>query len=126
MGDNSGSFEYESTIAVAIPEVDERERPARGKDKPQHGRQPPYNVVIWNDDDHTHAYVIELLMELFAHSYEQALKIADTVDRVGRAIAFTTHKELAELKRDQILEAGADWRVEECAGPMSATIEPVE
>ncbi len=121
-----GKLEQESMVAVAPPDVEELKRLARGKEKTQVRRPPPFNVVIWNDEDHTAAYVIELLMELFAHPYEQALEITDTVDRVGRAVVYTTHKELAELKRDQILGVGADWRVKECAGSMTATIEPVE
>ena len=62
-------------------------------------------MIIWNDETHTFDYVIELLMDLFGHAYEQAYKITDTVHHAGRGIALTTHKELAELKREQILGA---------------------
>jgi ATP-dependent Clp protease adaptor protein ClpS len=37
---------------------------------------------------------------------------------------LTTHKELAELKRDQILAYGADPRMEESKGSMRAIVEP--
>ena len=87
-------------------------------------RQPPYHVVIWNDEVHTYEYVIELLMTLFGHSLEKAFRITDDVHHKGKGIAFTTHKELAELKRDQILAAGADWRMAVSEGPIRATIEP--
>jgi ATP-dependent Clp protease adaptor protein ClpS len=127
MADNSSeNFQYESSIAVAVPEVEERQRPARGKDKPQFRRQPPYNVIIWNDDTHTYEYVIELLMEIFGHPFEKAFQITDAVHKTGRGIAFTTHKELAELKCEQVHGAGADWRMEQSSGPIRASIEPVE
>ena len=34
-------------------------------------RQPPYNVVLLDDDDHTYAYVIEMLKALFGHPEEK-------------------------------------------------------
>jgi ATP-dependent Clp protease adaptor protein ClpS len=37
---------------------------------------------------------------------------------------MTTHKEKAELKRDQITAYGADARMATSAGSMSALIEP--
>jgi ATP-dependent Clp protease adaptor protein ClpS len=37
---------------------------------------------------------------------------------------MTTHRELAELKRDQIHSYGTDPRVATCQGSMSATVEP--
>lgn len=87
---------------------------------------PPWNVVLLNDDDHTFEYVIEMLRSLFAHPEEKGMQLAKQVDTDGRAIVFTTHKELAELKRDQIHAFGTDLRVATCKGSMSAVIEPAE
>lgn len=87
---------------------------------------PPYHVILLNDDDHTFEYVIEMLLELFAHPPEKGYDIAKTVDNDGRAIVLTTHKEHAELKRDQILAYGTDLRVATCKGSMSAIIEAAE
>jgi hypothetical protein len=53
-------------------------------------------------------YVINMVMELFAHSKETAFLMAKEVDDTGRVIALGTHKEKAELKRDQILAFGKD------------------
>ena len=98
-------------------------KPSRAsKNKPK--QLPPYNVVLLNDDDHTVEYVIEMLKSLFAHPTEMGLQLAMQVDRTGRAIVYTTHKEKAELKRDQIHAFGADKRIPTCAGAMSAIIEP--
>ncbi len=87
-------------------------------------RQPPYNVVLWNDDDHTYEYVIAMVMQLFGHPFERGYQIAKTVDTHGKAILMTTTLELAELKRDQIHAFGRDKQLEDCVGSMSATVEP--
>jgi ATP-dependent Clp protease adaptor protein ClpS len=87
-------------------------------------QMPPYNVVLLNDDDHTYEYVIEMLMQLFRVPAERAFQMARTVDAEDRVIVMTTHKELAELKRDQIHAYGRDVRIMSCKGSMSAVIEP--
>jgi ATP-dependent Clp protease adaptor protein ClpS len=87
---------------------------------------PPYNVVLLNDDDHSYDYVIEMLAKVFAHPPERGMQMAKEVDESGRVICLTTHKELAELKRDQIVGYGIDPRVATCKGSMGAVIEPAE
>ena len=86
-------------------------------------RQPPYNVILLNDDDHTYEYVIQLLRTVFAYTEEKGYQLAKQVDESKRAIVFTTHRELAELKREQIHAFGTDHRVSTCKGSMSAVIE---
>ena len=87
---------------------------------------PRFHVVLLDDDDHSYDYVIEMLMDLFGHSREMAYSMAVKVDKAGRVIVDTTHKERAELKRDQIHSYGADWRIPHCKGSMSAIVEPAE
>ncbi len=87
-------------------------------------KQPPYNVILLDDDDHTYEYVIEMLARLFGHPAEKGYLLAREVDTAGRAIVDTTSLERAELKRDQIHAFGADPRIERCQGSMRATIEP--
>lgn len=86
----------------------------------------PWNVVLLDDDHHTYDYVIRMMQELFGHPLEKAFKLAKTVDDDGRVICLTTHKEHAELKRDQILAFGPDKYIAESRGSMSAIIEPAE
>lgn len=88
-------------------------------------RQPKYNVILWDDDDHSYEYVILMMRQLFAHTLEKGFEIAKVVDSNGRAICLTTTREHAELKRDQIHAFGRDVLIERCAGAMSASIEPV-
>ncbi|MCG8606234.1 ATP-dependent Clp protease adaptor ClpS [bacterium] len=87
---------------------------------------PKYHVILWDDNDHTYDYVIEMLMKLFGHSEAKAFQMACEVDAAGRVVVDTTSKERAELKRDQIHAYGADWRIPHCKGSMSATIESAE
>jgi ATP-dependent Clp protease adaptor protein ClpS len=128
---NSSSHQIEgiplaekSGSAVAVPET---ETAVKAEDKPRQKpkRQPRYNVVLWDDDDHTYAYVIAMMKELFGHPTEKAFQIAETVDTSGRAVCLTTTREHAELKRDQIHAYGKDPQISRCQGSMSATIEPL-
>lgn len=89
-------------------------------------RQPPYHVILWNDDDHTYEYVVMMLLELFGHPPEKGFTMAKEVDTRGRVIVLTTTREHAELKRDQIHAYGKDVLIAGCKGSMSATIEPAE
>lgn len=93
---------------------------------PQPRTAPLWHVVLLDDDDHTYAYVIEMLNQLFGHSLAQAYKMACEVDSSGRVIVDTTHFERAEFKQQQIHAYGPDWRIEACAGSMTATLEPAE
>ena len=97
--------------------------------KQQHSeskRQPPYNVVLWDDDDHSYAYVIAMLMELFGHPGEKGFRMAKEVDIQGRVFVLTTTLEHAELKRDQIHAYGKDDLIDSCQGSMWATVEAVD
>jgi len=87
-------------------------------------RQPPYNVVLINDDDHTYEYVVRMLKELFGYPIEKGFRMAEEVDRSGRAVVLTTSREHAELKRDQIHAYGPDPLLDRCQGSMTAEIEP--
>src|SRR4029077_12995270 len=91
----------ESQTSVAEP-VEEtlRRRATKKRKKPK--RQPRYNVILWDDQDHTHAYVMVMMQKVFGYPLEKGFQIADEVDSRGRAIVLTTTLEHAELKRDQI------------------------
>ena len=112
----------ESSAATAtVPKVHPE---AKKSQKPK--RQPRYNVILWDDNDHTYDYVIRMMQELFGQSLEQAFESAREVDASGRVICLTTTLEHAELKRDQVHAYGPDRLIERCQGAMSSSIEPVE
>lgn len=119
-----GETAVEAQTATAVAEVEEvAARPEeRSEKKPR--RQPPYHVVLWNDDDHSYEYVIAMLMELFGYPPEKGFLLAREVDTQGRVILLTTTLEHAELKRDQIHAYGKDALIAGCKGSMWATVEP--
>lgn len=88
-------------------------------------RQPRYNVILWDDQEHTPEYVVAMMQKLFGYPAPRGVQIAAEVDSRGRAIVLTTTKEHAELKRDQIHAFGKDPFIGTCQGSMSASIEPV-
>jgi len=115
--------EQATTTAEPVTETVRRRRQRKDrKPKPQ----PRYQVILWNDEDHTYAYVIAMMMQIFGHTAEKGYEIASQVDTDGRAVVLTTTKEHAELKRDQIHAFGKDNLIDGCQGSMWATIEPVE
>jgi ATP-dependent Clp protease adaptor protein ClpS len=91
----------------------------------EHGDLTPlYNVVLLDDDDHTYAYVIEMLVTTFLISAQRAFQHAVEVDNAGRTIVLTCERDAAEFGRDQIHAYGADPRMERSRGSMSAIVEP--
>jgi len=111
--------------AVAVPEIEELPQAETKPAEPDKKRkkQPRYHVVLWNDDDHTYAYVVAMLQELFGHPVEMGYQLAKEVDSSGKVIVLTTTMEHAELKRDQIKAYGKDPTIRACKGSMSSTIE---
>jgi len=107
-------------VAVAPPKVRTRKRAKHEPPRPQ----PRYHVILWNDNDHSFEFVIQMMQELFGHAPPAGKLIARTVDKEGRAICLTTTMEHAELKRDQIHAFGGDKTIDRCKGSMKASIEP--
>lgn len=114
----------ESSTAVAEPPPAPVAADPESKPQDKRKRQPRHHVVLWNDEDHTYEYVIEMLQKLFGHPVEKGFQLAKEVDLKGKAVVLTTTKEHAELKRDQIHAYGSDRLLAKSKGSMSATIEP--
>ena len=120
------SDEHAASVAEPVVEEPPVQSVPKPKEKKEHKtkRQPPYHVILWNDDDHSYLYVINMLQKLCGHQPEAGYLLAKEVDTRGRAIVMTTTLERAELKRDQIHAFGKDDGIQNCKGSMSATIEP--
>ncbi len=99
-------------------------RPSPPKLKPD--LEPPYHVILHDDDTHSYQYVIDMLMAIFGYEFEKGYKMACEVDESRRVIVATCHKELAELRVEQIHEFGADPSMKESTGSMKASMEPAE
>ena len=104
--------------------VEPKKRTEKEKQKQRKGI-PRYNVLLWDDDDHSFEYVIAMLRALFGHTIEKSFQLTKTVDTAGRAVVLTTTKEHAELKQEQIHAFGKDEAIKACQGSMTASIEPV-
>ncbi len=117
--------EDDAETAVAEPIVTTQTTPKSKTDlETWTRRQPPYHVVILNDEEHTFDYVIELLTKLFAHPLATAEELTLRIHHAGRAVVLTTHREKAELKREQVLAYGPDPRMSISKGPLGCYIEP--
>lgn len=82
-----------------------------------------YHLILLDDNDHTYAYVVEMLGRLFGYGREKAFAIASIVDGQGRAVVETAaHSQV--LKHQHLIHRfGPDPRIERCQGSMTALIE---
>ena len=118
----------DADVAVMEPQVVAKPKPKPAKPDPEtkKKRQPPYAVILHNDDDHTFQYVIDLLMKLFAYPLEKAFVLTTQVHTQGKSIVWSGTLELAELKRDQVRGFGPDfYATKKVEFPLGVTIEPL-
>lgn len=89
-------------------------------------RQPPYAVIVENDDFHTWQYVIDVLQKVCGHDLSKAYLLTSQIHYTGRAIVWSGALEVAELKRDQIRGFGPDVYPERPVKfPLGVTVEPL-
>ena len=124
MSDDS-SIAVESPPAVEVPPTPRqrrKNRPADGKPK----QQPPYAVVLFNDEEQTFQFVVETLMKVFGYPPEKCYALTLQIHNEGKGIVWSGTRELAELKRDQIRSAGPDfYAMKKVDVPLKATVEPM-
>jgi ATP-dependent Clp protease adaptor protein ClpS len=115
----------EETVVTVKPHPKQK-RQHKAVDDTRRKRQPPYVVIVENDDFHTYEYVIEVLQRICGHDELQAFVLADEIHHSGRAAVWSGTLELAELKRDQIRGFGPDCYAREAVKfPLGAYIEPL-
>lgn len=85
--------------------------------------EPPYHLILLDDNEHTYGYVIAMLGSIFGYAPEKGFAIACVVDKDGQAILMTGALDEVRLKQDAV-HAGADPAMPESKGSMSAVIEP--
>ncbi len=96
----------------------------RSKAEPQ--TQPPYAVIVENDDLHTFEYVIVGLQKVCGYSRQKAWLLAVEIDSRGKAVVWSGTKELAELKCEQIRGLGPDFFAPKpVTFPLGVYIEPL-
>ncbi len=93
---------------------------------PRTRRQPPYAVVLHNDDMNTFDFVIGVLMKVFRYPLVRAFRLTLQAHHKGRSIVWSGALEVAELKADQIKSCGADPACRsKGAQPLRVTVEPL-
>lgn len=123
MSENTAVAEPVVDEPVVVPKEKKTEK-ADSKTKPK--KQPPYSVIVHNDDKHTWLYVIDVLQRVCGHSRERAYQLTAQVHYSGQAHVWSGTLELAELKRDQIRGFGTDFYAEKAVTfPLGVTIEPL-
>jgi ATP-dependent Clp protease adaptor protein ClpS len=73
-------------------------------------RQPPYAVVLHNDDDNGFDYVVEVLRKVFNYGFTKAFWLTLKAHITGRSIVWSGALEVAEFKADQVRSCGPDPR----------------
>ena len=88
-------------------------------------RQPPYAVILHNDDLNGFAFVIGVLRVVFGYEVERCVELMLEADETGRSVVWVGPLEVAELKADQIHSCGPDpTRQADGAQPLGVTVEP--
>jgi ATP-dependent Clp protease adaptor protein ClpS len=109
------------TTPLAMPAV----RPAEETDT-RTQRQPPYAVILHNDDFNTMEFVVVVLQKVFGYTLEKCVTLMLEAHESGCCVVWSGPLELAELKADQIVSCGPDPAgVHNGAQPLRVTVEPM-
>lgn len=100
-----------SGTATAKPK---RAKKASPRQKPPQ-MLPPWKVLLHNDDKNEMGYVVSTIRELTTLNEQDAKQRTLEAHETGVALLVTTHKERAELYKDQFVSKG-----------LIVTIEPAE
>jgi ATP-dependent Clp protease adaptor protein ClpS len=88
-------------------------------------QQPPYAVILHNDDINTMDWVIVVLIKVFGYAVEKCFELMIKAHESGQSVVWVGPLEVAELKADQIHSCGPDpTRIDAGAQPLRVTLEP--
>jgi ATP-dependent Clp protease adaptor protein ClpS len=88
-------------------------------------RQPPYAVVLHNDDLNTMEFVVFVLRKVFGYEVEKCVELMLEAHEKGRAAVWVGALEVAELKADQVRSCGPDpVQKAKGANPLGVSVEP--
>jgi ATP-dependent Clp protease adaptor protein ClpS len=73
---------------------------------------PPWKVLLHNDDHNTRDYVVSTICELTPLKQPEAVVRMQEADKTGVALLLTTHKERAELYKEQFTSKGLTVTIE--------------
>ncbi len=72
----------------------------------------PFQIIVWNDDVNTFEWVIETLMEVCGHSYEQAEQCAYIIHFNGKYSVKKGSYDVLRPQCDAILDRGINATLE--------------
>ncbi len=101
----------DNATATVKPKPDKKRKPRQKPPQPL----PPWKVLLHNDDKNSMEFVIATIIELTPLNAEDAVERTKEAHKTGVALLLTTHKERAELYKDQFETKG-----------LTVTIEPSE
>jgi ATP-dependent Clp protease adaptor protein ClpS len=97
-----------NSSAATKSKPDKKRKPKRKPPQPL----PPWKVLLHNDDKNSMEFVIATIMELTPLGAEEALERMKEAHDSGVALLLTTHKERAELYKDQFETKGLTVSIE--------------
>jgi ATP-dependent Clp protease adaptor protein ClpS len=115
--DNSGSSEdqqQQSQQSSSSSTATKPKRRSAPKKKPPQPL-PPWKVLLHNDDKNDAHYVVNTIVSLTPLNADAAVERTVEAHETGVALLLTTHKERAELYKEQFESKG-----------LTVTIEPAE
>ncbi len=88
-------------------------------------RQPPYHVILFNDDDHSMEFVVDVLRKVIGCQLESAVALMLEAHHSGQAVIWTGAREVAEQKAEQV-HSFHETRERDGAklGPLGCIVEP--
>lgn len=82
-----------------------------------------FKVVLFNDEEHSYDYVVEILTKICKLTREQAFRCAVEVDLTGRTIVFYGEREKCVELSHQINDYGPDYRMPRSLNSMESAVE---
>ena len=79
---------------------------------PKVDKLPPYNVLLHNDDRNDMLFVVQAILALTPLKQFEAVRRMFEAHHRGKTLLLTTHKERAELYRDQFKSKGLTVSIE--------------
>ena len=114
-------------VQVEQPTKLKPKRQTRRKTDSRTKRQPPYAVILHNDDHNGMDFVVGVLKKVFGYGTSKAVWLMLKAHTTGQAQVWSGVLEVAELKADQLRCCGADPdMVAYGAARLRVSLEPLE
>jgi ATP-dependent Clp protease adaptor protein ClpS len=110
-------------MVTAEPTIAPVEAAPEAREETRTKRQPPYAVVLHNDDLNGFPFVIGVLRKVFHYGFPKAYWLTLKVHFRGRGVIWSGTLEVAELKAEQVRACGPDPAGKRGAQPLAVTVE---